>query len=215
MLTIRPDLEITDVLEVKRSRFLSFLCRTNTEEAARNYVDQLRSRYPDARHHCSAFVIARPEQNPLLHSSDDGEPSGTAGPPMLKVLTHSGLSNVCAVVVRYFGGTLLGTGGLTRAYTDATSLVVQKAPLVQIRRLDKLEIQVPLALGGKVEGDLRAQDIEVLQVTWSNEVIIEVAVDESQLETTESLVLSSARGQATIRPCGSLNVEVDKLGPWT
>lgn len=211
MITIRRDLEIAEVLEVKRSRFLSFLYRTDTEEAARDYINQLRARFPDARHHCSAFIVARPGHNPLMHSSDDGEPSGTAGPPMLTVLQHADLSNVCAVVVRFFGGTLLGTGGLTRAYTDATQMVVEQAPLVEIKQLQKLRIRVPVALGGKIEGDLRAQNLQVLQTSWSDAVEIEVAVPRRSVEQTRSMILSGARGQAQIEQCGQLSVEVDKV----
>lgn len=106
-------------IEIKRSRFICSLARVEDADAARAAVAHARARFPDARHHCNAFVISREDSLPLLHSSDDGEPAGTAGKPMLDILTGLELIDVIAVVTRYFGGTLLGTGGLVRAYSES------------------------------------------------------------------------------------------------
>ena len=104
--------------EVRRSRFVCTAVRVETEDAARAVVERARRAHPDAGHHCSAFVLG-PPPSPLERSSDDGEPSGTAGAPMLEVVRGRGVSDVAVVVSRWFGGTLLGTGGLARAYADA------------------------------------------------------------------------------------------------
>ena len=104
---------------VLRSRFLAHVARAETEAAARAVIAEARAAHHDARHHCSAFVLGADAM--LRRSNDDGEPSGTAGRPMLDVLGGRGLSDVVVVVTRWFGGTLLGTGGLTRAYGDATA----------------------------------------------------------------------------------------------
>ncbi|HOA88438.1 MAG TPA: YigZ family protein, partial [Propioniciclava tarda] len=107
--------------EVKRSRFLTTLARVDAEEAAREVIADVRRVHPAARHHCSAFIVEVEGAQHIERSSDDGEPSGTAGAPMLGVLRGSGVTQVVAVVTRYFGGVLLGTGGLVRAYSDAVA----------------------------------------------------------------------------------------------
>ena len=118
-LTAGPD--VTGEYEEKRSRFVAVLRRCDDEEDARALIAELRAAHPSARHHCSAFIVDVPGASRIERSSDDGEPSGTAGTPMLDVLRGSGLTGVCAVVVRWFGGTKLGTGGLARAYSAAVS----------------------------------------------------------------------------------------------
>ena len=123
------DTNVTHETEVRRSRFVTTLARTDDEAAARALIGEVRSAAPQARHHCSAFLIEEVGRNPLQHSSDDGEPSGTAGAPMLEAIRASGVHNVTAVVTRWFGGVLLGTGGLVRAYSGAVSEALARAPL--------------------------------------------------------------------------------------
>ncbi|GAA1964816.1 hypothetical protein GCM10009817_00720 [Terrabacter lapilli] len=118
----------TAELEVRRSRFICDVAPASSEEAARAFVEQVRSTSRDARHHCTAYVLGA--DGATLRSNDDGEPSGTAGAPMLDVLRGRGLTDVVAVVTRWFGGTLLGTGGLIRAYGDAVSLALDGATVV-------------------------------------------------------------------------------------
>ncbi|WP_300539798.1 YigZ family protein, partial [uncultured Nocardioides sp.] len=119
-------------IEVKRSRFRCTLERVEDEAAARALVERLRREHWDARHHCSAFVVGPPPV-PVERSSDDGEPAGTAGAPMLEVLRGAGLSDTAVVVTRWFGGTLLGAGGLVRAYGDAVRAAVARAGLLERR----------------------------------------------------------------------------------
>ena len=148
-------------IEIKRSRFITVLRRAATEEDARALVSELRREFHDARHHCSAFVLG-PDRD-IQRSSDDGEPSGTAGIPMLEALLRretvpgvTDLSDVSAVVVRYFGGILLGAGGLVRAYSESVSTALELAPLVQRRRLRICAVRVPHAVAGRLENDLRS-----------------------------------------------------------
>ena len=108
---------LTHEIEIKRSRFITTLARTDTPEEARELIDAVKAEHPQARHNCSAYLIDPPDAAPLQHSSDDGEPSGTAGTPMLEALRASDTWNATAVVTRYFGGILLGGGGLVRAYS--------------------------------------------------------------------------------------------------
>jgi uncharacterized YigZ family protein len=148
-------------LEVKRSRFITVIRRTGDEDGARVLVAGLRKEFHDARHHCSAFILG-PDRD-IQRSSDDGEPSGTAGIPMLEALIRretapgvTDLSDVSAVVVRYFGGILLGAGGLVRAYSESVSSALDLAPLVRRSRLRICSVEVPHSAAGRLENDLRA-----------------------------------------------------------
>jgi uncharacterized YigZ family protein len=151
-------------VEVKRSRFLCRVERVSTEEAARAVVEEQRRRYWDARHHCSAFVLGPAAD--VQRSSDDGEPSGTAGAPMLEVLRGRGVSDVVAVVTRWFGGVLLGAGGLVRAYSDAVRAGLDEAGVRERRLLERFDIDVPHADAGRLEHALRAHDVAVLGVDY-------------------------------------------------
>jgi uncharacterized YigZ family protein len=151
----------TAVTEVKRSRFLALVGRVTDEAEVREFVAQARAAHPDARHHCSASIVHVAGANPVERSSDDGEPSGTAGQPMLEVLRGSGLQDVAAVVVRWFGGVKLGTGGLVRAYQDAVREALAGVPVV--RREPRLlwSFDVDHARAGRVESELRNRGIDV------------------------------------------------------
>lgn len=148
-------------LEVKRSRFIAYLFRTGTEDAARAALAGLRRQHHDARHHCSAYLLG-PDRH-IQRSNDDGEPSGTAGLPMLEALAKrqtprgsADLSDITAVVVRYFGGVLLGAGGLVRAYSQAVSSALDAAPLVERHRMALFGIEVDHAEAGRLENELRS-----------------------------------------------------------
>ncbi|MDO4888005.1 MAG: YigZ family protein [Actinomycetaceae bacterium] len=134
-LLLPADTVLTHELEIKRSRFLALVTRAGTPDEAREVITERRATMPDARHHCTAFIISVPDALAISHSSDDGEPSGTAGRPMLDVLAGTGLVDVVAVVTRYFGGTLLGSGGLVRAYSDSVRQCMEGAAVVGRERL--------------------------------------------------------------------------------
>lgn len=120
----------TAVYEIKKSKFLAFAYPISDKEEIMFHVKQLRQLYPDARHHCLAYILGDPNNTTHAGFDDDGEPNGTAGRPMLNVLQHKAIGNVLVVVVRYFGGIKLGAGGLTRAYGTAVGLLVDKMDLV-------------------------------------------------------------------------------------
>lgn len=175
---LRPkDSEWSDELEIKRSQFIGIARRTTTEAEARAFIDDVRSRYPDARHHCNAFMIHMDQAQPIERSSDDGEPAGTAGQPMLEVLRGSDLMDITVVVVRYFGGVKLGTGGLVRAYQDATKAVLAKVDVVCRRPLDLFSVTVPHADAGRVEAEIRGAGVEVMNVEYAAEAVMTLAVE--------------------------------------
>jgi uncharacterized YigZ family protein len=186
----------TAEIEVKRSRFRCHLERIDDETAARAVVERIRKQHWDARHHCSAFVLG--PDAAVQRSSDDGEPSGTAGAPMLEVLRGRGVSDVVAVVTRWFGGTLLGAGGLVRAYGDAVRAGLDIAG-VRARRLTQ-RYDVPVAHGdaGRLESELRARGVQVLGVDYVEQALLHVAVvDDGFVDLLAELTGGAARARHT------------------
>jgi uncharacterized YigZ family protein len=155
-------------IEVKRSRFLCDVRRVESEEAARAVVEAARRQHWEARHHCSAFLLG--PDGAIARSSDDGEPSGTAGAPMLEVLRGAEVSDTVAVVTRWFGGVLLGAGGLVRAYGDAVREALDAAGTLRRDLVTEVALDLPHADAGRVEGELRQRGVEVLDSTWGADV---------------------------------------------
>ena len=186
--------------EVKRSRFLCRVERVESEEAARAVVDRARKEHWDARHHCSAFVLG--PDGAVQRSSDDGEPSGTAGAPMLEVLRGRKLSDVVAVVTRWFGGTLLGAGGPARAYGDAVRAGLDAAGVRERGLAALFDVAVPHADAGRLDSDLRARGVDVRDATYAERVTLRVAVEPATdldallAELTGGTVSSTPRGHA-------------------
>lgn len=147
-------------IEVKRSRFLCALHRVETEDEAREVIAAARKQQWDAGHDCSAMIVGA--DGAIERSNDDGEPSGTAGAPMLEVLRGNEVSDAVAVVTRWFGGTLLGSGGLARAYGDAVKAAMQDIVVVQRELLEEFEVAIEHADAGRVENDLRARGVDVM-----------------------------------------------------
>ncbi|MGN0101437.1 MAG: IMPACT family protein [Dietzia sp.] len=176
-LSAGPD--ATGEYEEKRSRFVAVLRRCDDEEGARALIAGLRAAHPTARHHCSAFTVDVPGAGPIERSNDDGEPSGTAGTPMLEALRGSGLTGVCAVVVRWFGGTKLGTGGLARAYSAAVNEAVEQAwragRVVEVTRTPAWATSVDHAVAGGLEAALRSAGARILDVDYGRRVGFTVA----------------------------------------
>ncbi len=198
MLTIQAGTSAHAEIEVKKSRFISVVAPAANASEARQVIDAEKSRYPDARHHCSAYVLESAGATPQVHFSDDGEPAGTAGAPMLEVLTGRDLVNVVAVVTRYFGGTLLGTGGLVRAYSDATVAALDHASLAQIRHSPTFEVVLDPASAGKIESELRRQDWVVLDTQWGADVTMVFSVPQKEELQVEPLILSLTRGEGLL-----------------
>ncbi|WP_282938059.1 IMPACT family protein [Corynebacterium auriscanis] len=190
-------------IEIKRSQFIGLAARTPTEEAARDFIAHIRSQYPDGRHHCSAYIIHQEGAQPVERSSDDGEPSGTAGKPMLEVLR--GIEDITVVVVRYFGGVLLGTGGLVRAYQDGTRRALGELSLVRRRQRQLFRFQLGHADAGRVEADIRAAGFDVKDVEYGTEVTMSVASDDG--DGLASRVAALTGGQVEVEHLGSVWVE--------
>lgn len=198
---------ITCELEIKRSRFITWLNRTSTEDEARALVHQARQVYPDARHHCSAFIINVDNAQPILRSSDDGEPSGTAGRPMLEVLKGSGLQDVCAVVIRYFGGIKLGTGGLVSAYTNAVTEALGQVERRRKAVAELVALTLPHKDAGRVEAELRNHGIEVVDVAYASMATYTLAFAPGERSRVDAVVAAATQGSATTKSAGHRWVE--------
>ena len=158
----------------KKSRFIATVRPVSTEAEATTFIEEIKKKYYDARHNCSAFVIGSKAQ--LTRSSDDGEPSGTAGRPMLEVLLGSEIRNIAVVVTRYFGGTLLGTGGLVRAYSSAVKLALAQCETARQRFGVKLKIKIDYNYVGKMQYLLADRKIGVIDSVYAADVEMTVIV---------------------------------------
>ena len=198
-LTIARDAEAT--VAATRSRFLCTLRRVEDEAAARAVVDGLRREYWDARHHCSAFRLG-PPPSPVERSSDDGEPAGTAGAPMLEVLRGQGVSDVVAVVTRWFGGTLLGAGGLVRAYGDAVRAGLDAAGTLRRTPVREHLLDLDHADAGRVESELRARGVLVLDTEYAAGVTLRLGVPPADEERLATLLAELTAGATQTRVAG-------------
>jgi len=188
-------------IEVKRSRFIGHVERVATEDEARAVIERIRKQHWDARHNCSAFVLG--PIGDVQRSNDDGEPSGTAGAPMLEVLRGREVSDVVAVVTRYFGGVLLGAGGLVRAYSDSVRAALDEATVMERRLLQLADVVVDHANAGKLENDLRARNVSMLGVDYAEAVTLHVAVSAGELESLAGVLAELTGGTATATPTGT------------
>lgn len=193
-------------LEIKRSRFMTRLRRVTDETAARAVIEERRATHFDARHHCSAFVLG--PDGRTARSSDDGEPAGTAGVPMLQVLIKHELTDVVAVVTRYFGGIKLGAGGLVRAYSEAVAQAVDAAGTREVVLAQLLSVEVTYADAGPVEAHLRGlilpsgAPVKVERVAWAENATITVAVASGAEDEFHAALASLSAGALTARAAG-------------
>lgn len=206
--TLAAGADFRHELEIKRSRFITVIRRTGDEEGARALVAGLRKEFHDARHHCSAFVLG-PDRD-VQRSNDDGEPSGTAGMPMLEALTRretapgvTDLSDVGVVVVRYFGGILLGAGGLVRAYSESVSSALDLAPLTRRRRLRICSVQVPHTAAGRLENDLRSAGYVMAGTSYeAHNAVLSLALpdDAQEIGAAAERLAALTAGTAILHP---------------
>lgn len=180
----------------KKSRFIATLRPVNSEEEAVSFIEEMKKKYWNARHNCSAFVIG--PNNELTRCSDDGEPSGTAGKPMLEVLLGQEIHNVAVVVTRYFGGVLLGTGGLVRAYQAAV-----KEGLLAAKVIDKYEgvryiISTDYNGIGKIQYILAKADISILNTDYTDKVVVDVVLKLNEEEPIIKEITEGTGGKAEL-----------------
>ncbi|MDB9753777.1 YigZ family protein [Oceanospirillaceae bacterium] len=177
------DLELT--LAVKNSHFIANLRHTIGRGECDIHLNDMRKKYPDASHHCWAVVADAPDNSTFWGLSDAGEPSGTAGKPMLQVLSHCGIGEVSVVVCRYFGGTKLGTGGLVKAYTDAVKLVVEACPRQTKRQLKHISLACPYDLMGRIEHLCQRHDAVIQQRDYGDSLTLALLIPVKNIPALE------------------------------
>ncbi|MCA1004492.1 YigZ family protein [Rhodococcus hoagii] len=209
--TLPAGSDVVEETEVKHSRFIAALRRVDSPADAQAFLDEQRRVYPDARHHCWAYVTGNEPSERAERSGDDGEPGGTAGVPMLQVLRARDLVDVAVVVTRYFGGIKLGAGGLVRAYSGAVAVAVDTAAaagtgLLSRERLDLLSLEVGHDTAGRIEAELRGRGIPVVDTAYGAEVTFTLATkDPAQLA---AVVAELTSGAGELEPAGVRWVDV-------
>ena len=198
--------EATGEITEKKSRFIATLRPVLTEEEALAFIAEMKKKYWDARHNCSAYIIGT--DKPLERCSDDGEPSRTAGMPMLEVLKGSGLSNICAVVTRYFGGILLGTGGLVRAYQAATAEGIKSSVILTRKYLNKIKLTLDYTAYGKVQYYAASEHLNMEEPVFSDSVSVTFLLSDEERGRLLSYATEATSGKAGIEDLGKSWVTV-------
>lgn len=202
-----PGRDFTREWEVKRSRFIATARRVMDEAQARAFIDEVRATYPDARHHCSAFIVLIDDALPVERSSDDGEPSGTAGRPILEQLKGSGLSNIAVVVTRYFGGIKLGAGGLVHAYSESVGQLLPDIDRVRRSLRELYRVDFTHAEAGRLESELRDRGVDIAEVAYGEMASYTLAVEPGGFGGLCDTLASLTQGQVEPREIGTTWIE--------
>ena len=202
--TIKEDGQVQE--EIKKSRFICHAKRVYSEEEARDFITAIKKEHYKATHNCSAFIIG--ERSEIKRTSDDGEPSGTAGVPMLGVLENHNLTNVCVVVTRYFGGIKLGAGGLIRAYAGSVALAVKEIGIIEIKEQVGIAIQMSYAQYQEYSNFLKKHNLIELDTNFTDQVDTMIYVDKEDKENIKAALVEFFNGKVTLTDQGLREVEV-------
>ena len=202
--TIKEDGQVQE--EIKKSRFICHAKRIYSEEEARDFITAIKKEHYKATHNCSAFIIG--ERSEIKRTSDDGEPSGTAGVPMLGVLENHNLTNVCMVVTRYFSGIKLGAGGLIRAYAGSVALAVKEIGIIEIKEQAGIAIQMSYTQYQEYSNFLKEHDLMELDTNFTDQVDTMIYVDKEEKENIKASLVEFFNGKVTLTDQGLREVEV-------
>ena len=202
--TIKEDGQVQE--EIKKSRFICHAKRVYSEEEARDFITAIKKEHYKATHNCSAFIVGK--RSEIKRTSDDGEPSGTAGVPMLGVLENHNLTNVCVVVTRYFGGIKLGAGGLIRAYAGSVALAVKEIGIIEIKEQAGIAIQMSYAQYQEYSNFLKEHNLMELETTFTDQIDTIIYVDKEEKENTKAALVEFFNGKVTLTDQGLREVEV-------
>ncbi len=192
---------------IQKSRFIGHVARVETEEEAQQFIQEIKKKHNAATHNCSAYMIG--EQDQIQKANDDGEPSGTAGVPMLEVLKKKNLKDTVVVVTRYFGGIKLGAGGLIRAYGNATTEALQGSGIVKRQLMQGISITVEYTLLGKLENVLRQSDYILETINYQEKVEFIVYVKTGEEDSFQDWIVDLTSDQATLLQTDKKYVEID------
>ena len=202
--TIKEDGQVQE--EIKKSRFICHAKRVYSEEEARDFITAIKKEHYKATHNCSAFIVG--ERSEIKRTSDDGEPSGTAGVPMLGVLENHNLTNVCVVVTRYFGGIKLGAGGLIRAYAGSVALAVKEIGIIEIKEQAGISIQMSYTQYQEYGNFLKENNLIELETNFTDQVDTMIFVDKERKDDIKADLIEFFNGKVTLTDKGLREVEV-------
>ncbi|MCP3761258.1 YigZ family protein [Domibacillus sp. A3M-37] len=194
-------------ITIQKSRFIAHVSRAETAEEAIAFIEKIKKAHKDATHNCSAYLIG--EHDNIQKANDDGEPSGTAGLPILEVIKKRELKNTVIVVTRYFGGIKLGAGGLIRAYGKAASEGLNAAGIVERRLMKVVTASIDYTWLGKIENELHASVYEIKEIRYGEHVDVDVFVEEEHVQTFHDWMIDLTNGQADFTEGGVLYMEKD------
>lgn len=197
----------SDQIIIQKSRFIGYVKRVESEEAAQRFIQEMKKKHHDATHNCSAYMIGEHDQ--IQKANDDGEPSGTAGIPILEVLKKQKLKDTVVVVTRYFGGIKLGAGGLIRAYGNTTSQALRTTGIVKRQRMQGYSITVDYTLLGKLENTIRTSDHILKAINYLEKVEFIVYVKTGEESMFMDWMVDLTSDQAVIKEIGMAYVESD------
>lgn len=192
---------------IQRSRFIAHIDRVTSEEAAQQFIDKIKKQHWNANHNCSAYMIGENDQ--IQKANDDGEPTGTAGVPMLEVLKQRQLKDTVVVVTRYFGGVKLGAGGLIRAYSSATSEGLKAVGIVERSLAQIYKVTIDYHFLGKIENAIHSSSYTIKQMEYLDKVSLELFVTVGEEEAFEEWITNLTNGQAAIEKTGIQYLEKD------
>ena len=204
-ITIKED--SYDEFVEKKSTFITHLIRINSEEEARDFIQKMKKKHYDATHVCSCYVVG--DNNEITRANDDGEPSGTAGAPMLDVLVKNNIKNVCATVIRYYGGTKLGTGGLVRAYGGGVINALKNATLVERKDAFEIKLEIDYSLNGKIEYEIDKTNFIVNNIDYTDKLIYTIYVMQEDYSNFETWIANLTNGQFKIISSCEKQLEFD------
>src|SRR5690625_2152448 len=186
-----------DEISIQKSRFIGYIRRVESEEAAQQFIQEIKKKHADATHNCSAYMIGEHDQ--IQKANDDGEPSGTAGVPMLEVLKKQNLKDTAVVVTRYFGGIKLGAGGLIRAYGSSTSQAIKTTGVVKRQLMQGFSITIDYTLLGKLENEVRNSEHILETINYLDKVECIVYVVSGKEEAFQGWITNLTSGQAEMK----------------
>lgn len=194
-------------IEIERSRFIAHVARAETADEALDFIQKIKKKHANATHNCSAYLIGENDQ--IQKANDDGEPSGTAGVPILEVLKKKKLKDTVVVITRYFGGIKLGAGGLIRAYGRATSEGLQATGIVERKLMTVMKTKIDYTLLGKVENELRSSIYTLKEIQYLDTVTVETFVEENQTGAFTDWMTELTNGAGEITLGDSLYLEAE------
>jgi uncharacterized YigZ family protein len=194
-------------ITIQRSRFIAHISRAESESEAQEFILAIKKKYWDATHNCSAYLIGENDQ--IQKANDDGEPSGTAGVPILEVLRKRNLKDTVVVITRYFGGIKLGAGGLIRAYGKSTSEGLNAVGIVKRKLVQILKVKIDYTWLGKIEKEIRASTHTIKEIHYLDIVEIDAYIDQDQLQPFQEWIIELTNGQCTIVSGETVYLEED------